>query len=180
MEALEVLETGPSHEQNPARRRLTVVVAVLAVVVAGGLWWSDHSRRGSERAALAGCVTRAEQSGRYAEAKVTMMRTYITPVLGSDASESTRSGLFALVREQASQGLPGLEKAQETCRAVGLRSWHGDLTAARRDYLTYLDARTAVLRTISVDGGRSLTGDEGVPALRAKAFAALETAGITP
>lgn len=176
----EVLESGPAAERTARSRWLLIALAVALVVVSAGGWWWDATQRRDEDQALTACVRNAERSARYAEARIDGMRTYIRPVLGSDASESTRAGLFALVREQAQKTLPAVEAARQQCGRTAIRRWHGDQETAKAAYETYFDARLSVLRAIARDGGRNLTDDQGVPGLRAAALKELSSQGITP
>jgi hypothetical protein len=176
----EVLESGPASDRTTRSRVLTTTLAVAVLVLGVAGWWWDNDQRDDENQAITACVRGAERSAQYAEARIDGMRTYIRPVLGSDASAGTRSGLLELVQEQAQKTLPAVEVASERCRTTRIRGWHGEQEAAQTAYGTYFEARLAVLRAIARDGGRNLTDDQGVPQLRAAATEALRAADLRP
>lgn len=128
------------------RSRLPALVAGgVALLVAAG-FLGDRVWHAHEVSVLRACVSTAESDLGDLTRRAIGVEAYAGPSLTSPSvPESVRRSLATLVEASVAKDLPRSRVDRERCADVRVLSWHGEVLAARRDYLRYLDLKVAQL-----------------------------------
>ena len=128
------------------RSRLPALVAGgVALLVAAG-FLGDRVWQAHEVSVLRACVSTAESDLGDLTRRAIGVEAYAGPSLTSPSvPESVRRSLATLVEASVAKDLPRSRVDRQRCADVRVLSWHGEVVAARREYVRYLDLQVAQL-----------------------------------
>lgn len=170
---LDELTSGRDPLAQRWPRRVATVLVLLGVLGYGG----DRLLAQREQTGLLARAAAAQETAIYADRRVSAALTYASPQLSSPAvSPGVRRSLQRLVEDTARGQLTALRTARRRAAAERVLPWHSRLRAARRAYLTYLDARIAYLSSVARDIGSLFQSHAELPSLLALATAAFRRA----
>ncbi len=136
----DVLGSDREHSRLPA------LVAGGVALLAAAAFLGDRVWQAHEVSGLRTCVSRAESDLGDLTRRAIGVEAYAGPSLTSPAvPESVRRSLATLVEASVARDLPRSRADRERCAGVRVQPWHGEVVAARRGYLRYLDTQVAQL-----------------------------------
>jgi hypothetical protein len=133
-----------------SRRTWVVALTVLGAVLGAAWVWQDRARAAVE-AELATCATGAEAALQRQDERFEYMADYLRPALIALPVEG-RDSLYALMARTASESVPRVREALDTCRGVQASWVHRDLRSRRDALVEHLAATVTVLQAIEEDG----------------------------
>jgi hypothetical protein len=143
--------------------------ALAVVLLVGGVTlYADHVARQHESIALARCEHRLHDASAMSELRMGAMASYLRPALGVTHG-NRQLELADLMAEPARRVLPGVQRADRSCRAVSVRPWHFSLVARRNAVTAYSGALTTLVQAVAARGRTYFHGGAALPRLRAAA-----------
>jgi hypothetical protein len=152
------------------RRWLWSALAIV-LVLSGSAWYGDHHLREKEAAGLAVCQRQLEEASAFTDVRLGAMANYLRPAL-SVTHGPRQLHLADLMSGPARRVLPGVARADRTCRAVTVRPWHFTLVAQRSAVTAYSGALVTLLQAVAAQGRAYYQADVALVRLR-------QAAGVT-
>jgi hypothetical protein len=169
-EDFEVVEGGAPPRQFPLRMRWLSALLAVVVVAAGAAAYTDQRMRAHEGAAVAACEHRLRLASALSERRMGLLANYVQPALRTTQGVQ-QLHLADLMAERAGRVLPGVQRADRTCREVSVRPWHFSLVARRDTARAYSGALVTLLQTVAAQGRRAFHDDATLLRLRVGAGA---------
>lgn len=159
----EHVEIAPAPLWRPPR--WTWVALALVLVVGGLTWYADHRLRERETADLSVCQQRLEEASALSDVRLGAMANYLRPAL-STTHGPRQLHLADLMAGPARRVLPGVLRADRSCRAVAVRPWHFTLVARHNAVTAYSGALVTLLQTVAAQGRAYFHDDVALIRLR--------------
>lgn len=150
-----MLERGRPSRLSRRGRRLATVLVLVAALAAGAADWKV---RRTESAEVDRCVESALSAIAYADGRLGLMSSYVSPALASAVPDAVHRGLLRMISGAAVPATPPVSRARERCVSVSVVPTHTGLRRTRADCVRLLESELTYLAAVVEDGRQVFVG----------------------